>query len=65
MSMAEMLLLMSIKHGDWNMSANEVPQLCLPVIEETTKEGDKSQTYCMEVPEELLKQWLESATLKA
>ena len=56
---------MSIKHGDWNMSANDVPQICLPVIEETTKEGEKAQTYCMEVPQEMLYEWLSKATIKA
>lgn len=65
MSFTELILLMSIKHGDWNMSANDVPQICLPVIEETTKEGDKTQTYCMEVPEEMLYEWLSKATVKA
>jgi len=60
-SVAELVLIYALNHGVWKMTEEGVPQICLsvPVKENETFQG------CTAVPEEILLEWLRTATIKA
>jgi hypothetical protein len=65
MGIAEMVLIMSLTHGEWKMTDDHIPQLCLPAIEDESQIGGKAETFCAAVPEELLREWLQHTHIKA
>ena len=60
MGMSELVLIYALNNAMWSMDENKIPQICLSVPTETdTFKG------CTSVPDEILKEWLKHATIKA
>ncbi len=61
MGMSELVLIYALNNAMWSMDEDNVPQICLsvPTEENETFKG------CTSVPDEILKEWLKHATIKA
>jgi hypothetical protein len=61
MGLSELVLIYAMNNAVWSMTEDGVPQICMsvPTEENETFKG------CTAVPEEILYEWLKTATIKA
>jgi hypothetical protein len=65
MGLSELVLIYAMNNAVWRMTDDGVPQICMSVPTETPEGKPEIFEGCTATPEEVLQEWLKTATVKA